>query len=224
MGFQGLEVRLDPLLCDRSLEFSELAQHSEHRVARRCRGMRSEFDTQIRTPRAPASPLRSPTIIAGLRRIATSLWLHFVASPQRVPVFGHRRWGRLGVNLIDRAPPFICYLSIGATSWPRNRIGVRFRGIAVAKPRRHHPHPDHEHRSKNRIACKFRLRQARKSFNVCFLRGIATAMVPTIRLRCPEPQCSAMLGPFDPVTRTARESAAKRDVAVVGEFDLVPRF
>jgi hypothetical protein len=30
--------------------------------------------------------MQSPTIIAGLRRIATSLWLHFVASPQRVPV------------------------------------------------------------------------------------------------------------------------------------------
>jgi hypothetical protein len=49
--------------------------------------------------------MRSPTIIAGLRRIATSLWPHFVASPQRVPVFGHRRRGRPVVNVIYRVPP-----------------------------------------------------------------------------------------------------------------------
>jgi hypothetical protein len=30
--------------------------------------------------------MQSPTINAGLRSIATLLWLHFVASPQRVPV------------------------------------------------------------------------------------------------------------------------------------------
>jgi hypothetical protein len=29
--------------------------------------------------------MQSPTINAGLRKIATSLWLHFAASPQRVP-------------------------------------------------------------------------------------------------------------------------------------------
>jgi hypothetical protein len=49
--------------------------------------------------------MQSPTNIAGLRRIATSLWLHFVASPQRVPVFGHRRRGRPVVNVIYRVPP-----------------------------------------------------------------------------------------------------------------------
>jgi hypothetical protein len=49
--------------------------------------------------------MQSPTIIAGLRRIATSLWLHFVASPQRVPVFGHRRRGRPVVNVIYKVPP-----------------------------------------------------------------------------------------------------------------------
>jgi hypothetical protein len=48
---------------------------------------------------------KSPAIIAGLRRIATPLWLHFVASPQRVPVFGHRRRGRPVVNVIDKVPP-----------------------------------------------------------------------------------------------------------------------
>jgi hypothetical protein len=31
--------------------------------------------------RSPDSPTQSPTMIAGLRRIATSLWLHFVTSP-----------------------------------------------------------------------------------------------------------------------------------------------
>lgn len=31
-----------------------------------------------------------------------------------------------------------------------------------------------------------------------------------------------MLGPLDPVTRAAHESAAKRKVAAVGEIDLVP--
>jgi hypothetical protein len=35
----------------------------------------------------PASQTQSPAIIVGLCRIATSLWLHFVASPQRVPVY-----------------------------------------------------------------------------------------------------------------------------------------
>jgi hypothetical protein len=48
---------------------------------------------------------RSPTIIAGLHRVATSLWLHFVASPQRVPVSGYRRRGRAVVNVIYRLPP-----------------------------------------------------------------------------------------------------------------------
>jgi len=39
-------------------------------------------------------------MIAGLCRIATSLWLHFVASPQRVPVYGHRRRGRAVVIFV----------------------------------------------------------------------------------------------------------------------------
>ena len=49
--------------------------------------------------------MRSPTRFAGLRGIATSLWLRFVASPQRVPEFGYRRRGRTVVNVIDRRPP-----------------------------------------------------------------------------------------------------------------------
>lgn len=48
---------------------------------------------------------RSPTIIAGLRRVATLPWLHFVASPQREPGIGHRLGGRPVVDFIYRAPP-----------------------------------------------------------------------------------------------------------------------
>jgi hypothetical protein len=59
--------------------------------------------------------MQSPTIIAGLRRIATSLWLHFVASPQRVPVFGHRRRGRSVVNVIYRIPPQSSNVATSAT-------------------------------------------------------------------------------------------------------------
>jgi hypothetical protein len=53
----------------------------------------------------PEARMQSPTIIAGLRGVATSLWLHFVASPQRVPVSGYRRRGRTVVNVIYRLPP-----------------------------------------------------------------------------------------------------------------------
>ena len=54
---------------------------------------------------APKAPTQSPVVIAGLRRIATSLWLRFVASPQRMPICRYRRWDRPVVNLIDRVPP-----------------------------------------------------------------------------------------------------------------------
>ncbi len=56
-------------------------------------------------PCAPRAPTQSPAVIAGLRRIATSLWLRFVASPQRMPIFRYRRWGRPVMNLIYRVPP-----------------------------------------------------------------------------------------------------------------------
>jgi hypothetical protein len=54
---------------------------------------------------APKAPTQSPAVIAGLRRIATSLWLRFVASPQRMPIFRYRRWGQSVVNVIYRVPP-----------------------------------------------------------------------------------------------------------------------
>lgn len=80
--------------------------------------------------------MQSPAIIAGLRRIATSLWLRFVALPQRAPVFDHRPRGRPVVNVIDRvAPPSsiaaqptrsrgskLSRASGRATRCPRNRI------------------------------------------------------------------------------------------------------
>ena len=54
---------------------------------------------------APGLPTRSLTMIAGLRRIARSLWLHFVASPQRMPGIDHRPKDRTAVNVIYRVPP-----------------------------------------------------------------------------------------------------------------------
>jgi hypothetical protein len=40
-----------------------------------------------------------------LRSSAALLRHHFVASPQRVPVYGYRQGGRPVVNVIDRVPP-----------------------------------------------------------------------------------------------------------------------
>jgi len=65
---------------------------------------RSEIQAVVRD-RAPKAPTQSPAVIAGLRRIATSLWLHFVASPQRMPITRYRRSGRPVVDLIYRVPP-----------------------------------------------------------------------------------------------------------------------
>lgn len=64
----------------------------------------------------PEVPMQSPTMIAGLHKIATLPWLHFVALPQRVPAFCYRRWGRPAINVIDRVPPLIASSSIGNTS------------------------------------------------------------------------------------------------------------
>jgi hypothetical protein len=55
----------------------------------------------------PEVPMQSPAMIVGLHRIATSLWLHFVALPQRVPAVRYRRGGRPVINVIDRVPPLI---------------------------------------------------------------------------------------------------------------------
>jgi hypothetical protein len=49
-----------------------------------------------------STQMRSPTLIVGLRRIATSLWPNFVASPQRMPACGCRRKGHTVGIFIDR--------------------------------------------------------------------------------------------------------------------------
>jgi hypothetical protein len=64
-----------------------------------------EASAGIRRDKVAFAPTQSPAVIAGLRRIATSLWLRFVASPQRMPIFRYRRWGRSVVNVIYRVPP-----------------------------------------------------------------------------------------------------------------------
>ena len=46
--------------------------------------------------------IQSPTKIAGLHKIATSLWHHSVASAQRVQEFGYRRQGSPVLNAADR--------------------------------------------------------------------------------------------------------------------------
>src|SRR6266542_4647862 len=70
---------------------------------------------------APEAPTQSPVVITGLHRIATSLWLHFVASPQRMPVSRYRRGDRPVVNLIYRVPP---PSSIATTSALPRRHGL----------------------------------------------------------------------------------------------------
>ena len=67
----------------------------------------------------PEAPTQSPAVIAGLRSIATSLWLRSVASPQRMPITRYRRWGRLVVNVIYRVPPSRRFLRHRQYSYPR---------------------------------------------------------------------------------------------------------
>ena len=90
--------------------------------------------------------MQSPTIIAGLRRIATSLWLHFVASPQRVPVFGHRRRGRSVVNVIYRIPPQSSNVATSATRGCELRVASGCVHSARKTGLRHRCRI-HEHRS-----------------------------------------------------------------------------
>ena len=71
----------------------------------RLSGCSPEASAGIKRGKVALAPTQSPVMIAGPRRIATSLWLHFVASPQRMPIFRYRRWGRSVVNVIYRVPP-----------------------------------------------------------------------------------------------------------------------
>jgi hypothetical protein len=74
--------------------------------------------------------MQSPAIIVGPHRIATSMWLRFVALPQRVPVpaVAHRRWGPPVINVIDRLPPRNDWLHIGATLATPNSGGASAAG------------------------------------------------------------------------------------------------
>jgi hypothetical protein len=125
--------------------------------------------TRVTTGIAPNSvskepPTQSPTMIAGLRRFATSLWLRSVALPQRVPVFGYRRWGRPVVNVIYRVPPRRDCLQHRRYLAATTRESIRLQGTMPAKTDTHDCCPIREHRSTIRIAYRFRLRRAAKTF------------------------------------------------------------
>ena len=96
-------------------------------------------------------PMQSPTMIAGLHGFATCTWLHFVASPQRVPALGHRLRGQTVVSVIDSAPPRRAGCNIGAAS--RSRIGesIRLRATMPANTDAHDCCPTREHRSNNQL-------------------------------------------------------------------------
>src|SRR6266568_4237651 len=85
-----------------------------------------EAGAAITRSKVACAPTQSPAMIAGLRRIATSLWLRFVASPQRMPIFRYRRWGRPVVNFIYKVPPRRRFLQhrlyLAATNWGSTRL------------------------------------------------------------------------------------------------------
>ena len=105
---------------------------------------------------------KSPTMIAGLRRLATSLWLHFVASPQRMPVFDHRRWRQPVVNVIDKSTSRSSNTSTSAkisrlrTSGSIRSLKRHLRPPPTSRPRA----PIHHH-----ALYEFSLCRIRKSFN-----------------------------------------------------------
>jgi hypothetical protein len=107
--------------------------------------------------RRSIAPMQSPAVMAGLRRIATSLWLRFVALPQRLPIFCYRRWDRPVVSLIYRVPPrrrvrqhrqFL----VAANSWSTRS------GVLHAIPDTARDVASHESRSASPITYSFRLR------------------------------------------------------------------
>jgi hypothetical protein len=93
-------------------------------------------------------------------------WLHFVASPQRVPVFGYRLRGRTVMNVIYRLPPF----SSNAAASVRSRGGQRRRasGCVALSPDCAtvvvSTNTDH-------AFYVFKLRRTRKSFKPPIARG-----------------------------------------------------
>jgi hypothetical protein len=79
---------------------------------------------------------KAPRSDAGLRGIATLPWLHFVASPQRVPGFGYRLRSRPVVNFIYRVSPHRGHRNTGELSHPRN---ARDTGRPRLQPRNRKP-------------------------------------------------------------------------------------
>ena len=106
--------------------------------------------------------MQSPTMIAGLHRIATCTWLHFVALPQRVPALGHRLRGQTVMSVIDSEPPGRRGCNIGAVSRSRTGESIRLRATMPARTDTHDCCPTREHRSRNTF--EFRLRRPRQSF------------------------------------------------------------
>ncbi len=93
---------------------------------RDCRIAHRKRVQALRGARFACAPTQSPAMIAGLRRIATSLWLRFVASPQRMPIFRYRRWGRPVVSFIYKVPPRRRFLQhrlyLAAMNWGSARL------------------------------------------------------------------------------------------------------
>jgi hypothetical protein len=90
-------------------------------------------------PRARVAQTQSPAIITGLHRFATLPWLHFVASPRRMPALGRRLQGRAVVYFIDTLPPLLLPSGVGALSRKRAAnansrytVALPFPGAAVA--------------------------------------------------------------------------------------------
>ena len=126
--------------------------------------------------------MQSPTMIAGLHRIATCTWLHFVALPQRVPALGHRLRGQTVVSVIDKSPPGRRGCNIGAASRSRTGESIRLRASMPAKTDTHDCCPTREHRSRNHLrvqatppTAKFQARP-RTSPIACGKRALGRAM------------------------------------------------
>lgn len=95
--------------------------------------------------------MQSPTMIAGLHGFATCTWLHFVASPQRVPGLGHRLRGQTVMSVIDSAPPRHPRCNIGAASRSRTGGSIRLRATMPANTDTHDCCPTREHRFNNHL-------------------------------------------------------------------------
>jgi hypothetical protein len=87
--------------------------------------------------RSAGLPTQSPTMVAGLRRVATSVWVPFVTSRQRVPGFGHRHWCSPVVDVIDKARPRLLVATTSAL--PRGRDLGGASGGGTTYPRKPTP-------------------------------------------------------------------------------------